>query len=47
MKSIIGSGGEHLWEGRKIFFGKKFRDFVDNEMIPEATSDPIPLPGER
>ncbi len=47
MKSIIGSGGEQLWEGRKIFFGKRFRAFVDDELIPASVIDPVPIPGER
>ena len=47
MKSIIGSGGERLWRDWKVSFGKKFQDFVDKEVLPDASAEPVYIPGER
>ena len=41
MGSFIGAAREHLWEPTKWYFGKRFQEFVDGELLsnlPELDS---------
>lgn len=46
MRSIIGSGGQRLWEDWEVSLGKRFREFVDREIVPNAAKEPVYVPGE-